>query len=91
MPEAAIDADGDGDDADREVVEHERAELREFVEGLSLEDINCSVRCSATAARSSWRRLGADLRLFTLDRHRDILLPGNGADRDGHLLVRAGA
>lgn len=39
MPEASIDADGDGDDADREVVEHERAELREFVEGLNLDDI----------------------------------------------------
>jgi tellurite resistance protein len=37
MPEASI--DGDGDDAGREVVEHERAELREFVEGLSLDDI----------------------------------------------------
>ncbi len=39
MPEASVDADGDGDGADREVVEHERAELREFVEGLSLDDI----------------------------------------------------
>lgn len=39
MPKASIDADGDGDDADREVVEHERAELREFVGGLSLDDI----------------------------------------------------
>jgi len=43
MPEAPIDmftldADGD-DDADRKVVEHERAELREFVKGLSPDDI----------------------------------------------------
>jgi hypothetical protein len=45
MPEAAIDAvdavaaGGDDDDAERKVVEHERAELREFVKGLSPDDI----------------------------------------------------
>jgi hypothetical protein len=42
MPEApidAVDAGGDDDDADRNVVEHERAELREFVKGLSPDDI----------------------------------------------------
>jgi len=42
MPEApidAVDAGGDDDDADRKVVEHERAELREFIEGLSPDDI----------------------------------------------------
>ena len=38
----AVDAGGAvdaGDDADREVVEHERAELREFIKGLSADDI----------------------------------------------------
>jgi tellurite resistance protein len=41
MTEAPIDAaDAGGDaDADRETVEHERAELREFVKGLSPDDI----------------------------------------------------
>lgn len=45
MPEAPIDAvdtvdaGGDDDDADRKVVEHERAKLREFVKGLSPDDI----------------------------------------------------
>ena len=42
MPEApfdAVDAGNDDDDADRRVVEHERAELREFVKGLSPDDI----------------------------------------------------
>lgn len=39
MQEVPIDADGGDVDADREVVEHERAELREFLEGLSLDDI----------------------------------------------------
>ena len=41
MPEAPIDADRDDDvaDADLEVVERERAELRQFVEGLSVDDI----------------------------------------------------
>jgi hypothetical protein len=41
MPEApidAVDAGGD-DDADRKVVEHERAELQKFVKGLSPDDI----------------------------------------------------
>jgi hypothetical protein len=37
-PIDAVDADGD-DDADREVVEHERAELREFIKDLSADDI----------------------------------------------------
>jgi hypothetical protein len=37
MTEAPIDAGGD--DADREVVEHERAEIREFIKGLSPDDI----------------------------------------------------
>ncbi|MFR9757448.1 hypothetical protein [Streptomyces sp. TR06-5] len=31
--------DTDGDDANREVVEHERAEIREFIKGLSADDI----------------------------------------------------
>ena len=39
MPDAPIDADRGGDDADKEVVERERAELREFVDGLSLDEI----------------------------------------------------
>ena len=42
MPETVIDAidpGGDGDDADRKIVEHERAELREFIKGLSSDDI----------------------------------------------------
>ena len=40
MTEAPIDAaDADGDDADREVVERERSELREFIKGLSPDDI----------------------------------------------------
>ena len=43
MIEAPIDAvdPGGGDDADgdRKVVEHERAELREFIKGLSPHDI----------------------------------------------------
>lgn len=39
MPEAPLDGNGDGYGADREVVARERAELREFVEGLSLDDI----------------------------------------------------
>ncbi len=41
MTEATIDAaDADSnDDADREVVEHERAKLREFIKGLSPDDI----------------------------------------------------
>ncbi|MFJ8753196.1 TerD family protein [Streptomyces sp. NPDC102441] len=38
MTEAATDAGGD-DDADRERVEHERSELRDFVKGLSPDDI----------------------------------------------------
>lgn len=38
MPKAPIDGD-DADDADRKVVEHERAELRDFVTGLSPADI----------------------------------------------------
>jgi tellurite resistance protein len=37
MPGALLDSEGDG--ADQEVVEYERAELRQFVEGLSLDDI----------------------------------------------------
>ncbi|MEU5829687.1 hypothetical protein [Micromonospora tulbaghiae] len=36
MTEAAIDG---GDDGDRKLVEHERAELREFIKGLSPDDI----------------------------------------------------
>ncbi|MFF4426415.1 hypothetical protein ACFY04_37650 [Streptomyces sp. NPDC001549] len=40
MTETLIDAtDTGGDDADREAVEHERAELREFIKGLSADDI----------------------------------------------------
>lgn len=42
MPEVpidAVDAGGDDDDADRKVVEHERAELQEFIKGLSSDDI----------------------------------------------------
>lgn len=39
MPEAPIDASNDVDNADRKVVEHERAELREFVTGLTMDDI----------------------------------------------------
>ena len=40
MIEAPIDAvDADGGDADREAVEHERAELREFIKELSPHDI----------------------------------------------------
>lgn len=41
MTEAPIDAvdAGDDDDADREAVEHERDEIREFVKGLSPDDI----------------------------------------------------
>ena len=38
MPKAPIDGD-DADDADRKVVEHERAELRDFITGLSPTDI----------------------------------------------------
>lgn len=38
MTEAPIDAGGD-DDADREAVEHERDEIRQFVKGLSPDDI----------------------------------------------------
>lgn len=40
MPEAPIDAaDVGDDDADRKIVEHERAELRDFIKGLSPDDI----------------------------------------------------
>lgn len=40
MTEAPIDpVDAGGDDADRDSVEHERAELREFVKGLSPDDV----------------------------------------------------
>ncbi|MFF4444480.1 hypothetical protein [Streptomyces sp. NPDC001502] len=40
MTETLIDATDTGaDDADREAVEHERAELREFIKGLSADDI----------------------------------------------------
>lgn len=40
MPEAPIDpVEADGDDADRKLVERERAELREFVKGLSPDDV----------------------------------------------------
>jgi tellurite resistance protein len=40
MTDVPIDAvDADGNDVDREVVEHARAELREFVKGLSADDI----------------------------------------------------
>lgn len=42
MPEApmdAVDASVDDEDGDRAVVEHERTELREFVKGLSTDDI----------------------------------------------------
>ncbi|MFF2788980.1 hypothetical protein ACFVT6_19835 [Streptomyces sp. NPDC058049] len=43
MTETLIDAtdatDAGGDDADREAVEHERAELRDFIKGLSADDI----------------------------------------------------
>lgn len=39
MPEASLESDGVRDVADREVIEHERAELRQFVEGLSPDDI----------------------------------------------------
>ncbi|MEV4808703.1 hypothetical protein [Micromonospora avicenniae] len=40
MSEATKDAvDDGGDDADREVVEHERTEVREFIKGLSPDDI----------------------------------------------------
>lgn len=39
MPDASTDADGGDEAADREVVEQDRAELRKFVEGLSLDDI----------------------------------------------------
>ncbi|MFE1409935.1 hypothetical protein ACFW6F_03900 [Streptomyces sp. NPDC058746] len=40
MTETLIDAvDAGGDDADREAVEHERAEMREFIKGLSADDI----------------------------------------------------
>jgi tellurite resistance protein len=42
VPEApidAVDAGDDDEDADRKVVEHERAELREFIKGLSSDDI----------------------------------------------------
>ncbi|MFJ8883739.1 TerD family protein [Streptomyces sp. NPDC102402] len=40
-PEAPVDAadSGGGDSADRDAVEHERAELREFIKGLSPDDI----------------------------------------------------
>ncbi|MEU0299388.1 TerD family protein [Streptomyces sp. NPDC006175] len=38
-PTDAVDASADGNDADREAVEHERAELREFIKGLSPDDI----------------------------------------------------
>jgi len=52
MPEApidavdavdAVDAGGDDDDADRKVVEHERAKLRKFITGLSPDDIKGGV------------------------------------------------
>jgi hypothetical protein len=39
MSEASPEPDADGDDADRKVVELERAELRKFVERLSADDI----------------------------------------------------
>ncbi|WP_328788020.1 hypothetical protein [Streptomyces sp. NBC_00273] len=40
MTETLMDAvDADGGDADREAVEHERAEMREFIKGLSADDI----------------------------------------------------
>jgi tellurite resistance protein len=38
-PTDAIDAGADGDDAGRVAVEHERAKLREFIKGLSPDDI----------------------------------------------------
>jgi tellurite resistance protein len=39
VPIDAVDTGSDEDDADRKVVDHERAELRKFVEGLSPDDI----------------------------------------------------
>lgn len=39
MTETLIDAVDAGDDADREAVERERAEMREFIKGLSADDI----------------------------------------------------
>ena len=39
LPVDALGAGGDDDAADQELVEHERAELREFVKGLSPDDI----------------------------------------------------
>lgn len=39
MTDAPVDAADVGDDADHKAVEHERAELREFVKGLSPDDI----------------------------------------------------
>jgi tellurite resistance protein len=39
MSDAAIEASGDDDNAERAAVEHQRAELREFIEGLSPGDI----------------------------------------------------
>ncbi|MDQ0717482.1 hypothetical protein QFZ55_006934 [Streptomyces luteogriseus] len=40
MIETPIDTDADGEDeADRKAVEQERAELKEFIKGLSADDI----------------------------------------------------
>ncbi|KNE84214.1 MULTISPECIES: hypothetical protein [Streptomyces] len=56
MIEAPIDAeDADADDADRKVVEQERAELRQFIKGLSADDIKSGgwfTKLSAEALRS---------------------------------------
>lgn len=56
MIEAPIDAEDAGDDeADRRVVEQERAELREFIKGLSADDIKSGgwfTKLSAEALRS---------------------------------------
>ncbi|MFD6529650.1 hypothetical protein [Streptomyces sp. NPDC060184] len=65
MTEAVIDAgDGDADtDADREAVEQERSEIREFVKGLSADDIKsgnwftklCAQAMSSYTAKVDWQ------------------------------------
>ncbi|WP_176732568.1 MULTISPECIES: hypothetical protein [unclassified Streptomyces] len=55
MAETPVDAACTGDDADRKVVEQEHAEIREFIKGLSADDIksgNWFTKLSAHALNS---------------------------------------
>lgn len=55
MPDASfdpVDANGEGDAADKETVERERAELREFVKGLSADEIKSGAWFSRLLAQA---------------------------------------